>query len=239
MDSQTSLPSETDPAAQAFAELGRKVDLLEAAVTGLTAKRDAAPDYSETLGEMSVLLDRMRTAIIDFARSPAMKLTPDEMANQIAAAATKARTTDNAAIEQARARFDNSAHRIERLVGTVTAIRDQRRYLLWAVGGGALAGMLLWSFLPGVVLRALPQSWHMPENMARHIIGEPTLWEAGSRLMQAGSPEAWQGLVKAAEMRRNNRDAIAVCERKASKGRQSVRCTVRIDRLKGTIEASR
>lgn len=228
MDSRPFTTPEIDPAVQAFAELGRKVDLLEAAVTGLTAKRDAAPDYSETLGEMSALLDRMRTAINDFARSPAMKLTPDAMAAEIAVAGTKARASDHTAIERARARFDNAAQRIERLAGTITAVREQNRRLLWTAGGGLLAGMLLWSFLPGVVLRVLPTSWHMPESMAAHIIGEPSLWEAGIRLMQAGNPGGWRAVVAADEMRRDNRKVIEACERAAIKASKTVRCMIAI-----------
>src|SRR5947209_8210856 len=54
-----------------------------------------------------------------------------------------------------------------------------------------LAGCLLWSFLPGVVARTLP------EHMARHMVGEPTLWEAGTRIMRADSPEAWRAIADA------------------------------------------
>lgn len=228
MNDHPATTPDTDPAARAFTELGQKVDLLEAAVTGLIAKRDAAPDYSQTLGEITALLEKMRVAINDFARSPAIKLTPDAMAAQIAAAGTNARASDSAIIEKARGRFENAVHRVEGLVGTITAVREQHRRLLWAAGGGLLAGMLLWSFLPGVLLRALPQSWHMPENMARHIIGEPSLWEAGARLMQAGNPDAWSKVVATDELRRGNDNAIAKCERAAVKVQKSVRCTIRI-----------
>ena len=220
--------SETDPAARAFAQLGEKVDLLEAAVTGLAAKRDAAPDYSETLGKIAALLGKMRTAINDFARTPAMRLTPAAMAAEIAAAGTKARASDSVSIEKARVRFDDAVYRMEQLAGTVATIRGQRHRLLWIASGSFLAGMLLWSFLPGVVLRTLPQSWHMPENMARHIIGEPTLWEAGNRMMRAGGADSWRSTIIAVEMWRDNRDAIARCERAATKARKSVRCTVNI-----------
>jgi hypothetical protein len=230
MDDRPPTTPESDPAARAFAALGEKVDLLEAAVTGLAAKRDATPDYSETLGKIAALLEKMRVAINDFARLPAMTLTPDTMAAEIAAAGTKARAFDSAAIAQARARFDNAAHRIEKLAGTVTTVREQRRHLLWAIGGGALAGMLLWSFLPGVILRALPASWHMPEKMAAQMVGAPSVWEAGSRLMEAGSPDRWREIVAADALRRENRDAIARCERSAAKAAEPVRCTVRIGR---------
>ena len=208
----TSLPErapDADPAAQAFAQLAGKVDLLEAAIAGLAAKREATPDYSETLGEIAALLDKMRTAINTLARQPAMTFTPDAMAAQIAAAGKKARAEDSAVIQRARERIDGAAHHMERLADTIATAREQRRRLVWAAGGGALAGMLLWSILPGVALRTLPQSWHMPENMARHIIGEPTLWEAGSRLMRADSPQAWNALTDAAELLRENCQAIA------------------------------
>lgn len=88
--------------------------------------------------------------------------------------------------------------------------------------------MILWSFLPGVILRALPQSWHMPENMARRIIGEPTLWEAGSRLMQAHDTDAWQAVVDADQIQRDNREAIAKCKQKAVKATKPARCTILI-----------
>lgn len=229
------LASETDPAAQAFARLGERVDLLEAAITGLAAKREAAPDYSETLGEIAARLDRMRDAINILARRPAMQITPDVMAAQIEAAGAKSRQEDGAAIKQARERIDQAASRMECLASTVTTIREQRRRLLWAAGGGLLAGMLLWSFLPGVILRALPQGWHMRERVARHIIGEPTLWEAGTRLLRADSPRAWNTLTEVAELLRDNRETIAGCEQAARKAKRPVRCTVRVRARNGTV----
>lgn len=224
------IPSpEADPAVRAFTRLGEKVDLLEAAVTGFAARRDAIPDYSETLGTIEAQLGRMREAINLLARRPAMELTPDEMARQISAAGAKARAEDGIAIAQARERIDGAVRDMERLEGVVATAREQRRRLAWAAGGGVLAGMLLWSFLPGVILRALPQGWHMPEAMAAHIIGEPTLWEAGSRLMRADSAQSWQALIEAADLVRQNRDAIEKCKKTEGQGQKPVHCTISID----------
>lgn len=228
MENLPALAPEADPAAQAFSRLGEKVDLLEAAIAGLAAKREAAPDYSETLGEIAALLDRMRDAINTLARRPAMQLTPDAMATQIAVAGAKARAEDSAAIAQARGRIDSAASHMERLAGVVATVREQRRRLVWAAVGGLLAGMLLWSFLPGTMLRAFPQSWHMPESMAAHIIGEPTLWEAGARLMHADSPQAWAALNQAAETLRDNREAIEKCQGTAERMKKATRCAIEI-----------
>jgi hypothetical protein len=221
-------PAHINPAEAAFANLSAKVEILETLLRGLAAKREAAPDYSETLGEIAALLEKIRNAINTLARRPAMTLTPDAMAEQIAAAGKTARAEDSATITQARERIDKAAARMEYLAGKVATAREQRRHLLWAAGGGVVAGMLVWSILPGVTLRAMPQSWHMPESMAAHIIGEPTLWEAGTRLMRADSPKAWAALTNAAEMLRNNRDAIVACEKSAAKAKQSARCTIKI-----------
>lgn len=231
MENLPVLAPESDPAAQAFARLAEKVDLLEAAITGLAARREATPDYSETLGEIAARLDKIRDAINILARRPAMQITPDAMAEEIEAAGAKARAEDSATIKQARERIDKTASRMELLAGTLATVREQRRRLVWAAGGGLLAGMLLWSFLPGVILRTLPPGWHMPENMARHIIGEPTLWEAGTRLMRADSPRTWNALTNAADMLRDNRNAVEKCRESAARARKPVRCSIEIRSL--------
>ena len=91
-----------------------------------------------------------------------------------------------------------------------------------------LAGCLLWSVLPGFVARILLTSWHLPERLAARTVREPTLWEAGTRIMRADSPHAWQSIADAAELRRDNHEAIDACEQQAAKTKQPVRCTIRI-----------
>ena len=91
-----------------------------------------------------------------------------------------------------------------------------------------LAGCLLWSVLPRFVARILPTSWHLPERIAARTVREPTLWEAGTRMMRADSPEAWQAISDAADIRRDNREAIDACEQQATVAKQPVRCTIRV-----------
>ena len=220
-----------DSAADAFGRLEGEVALVRRAVQQLAAEKAEIriPDYSSTLGEMVKRLGAAEPTLETISRKPAMELTPEDMARRIDHAARRARESDEGQLRQAQDRFNNGAYELRGIVSTMRTIEEQRRHLLWAVSGGILAGCLLWSFLPGVILRAMPQSWHMPENMARHIVGEPTLWEAGTRLMQAGSPDAWSTLVAADEIRRENREAIDACARKAREGKRSVRCTIRVE----------
>lgn len=223
----TTVASDADPAAQAFARLAEKVDLLEAAIAGLAARRDTAPDYSETLGEIASLLEKMRTAINTLARRPAMEITPDAMAERITAAGAKARVEDSAAIKQAHERIDRAASRMEYLAGTVATIREHRRHLIGAAGIGSLVGMMLWSFLPGGIARATPETWHWPERMAARTL-DLEQWMAGERLLATAEPERWRTVVLANRILQENRDTIARCWDKATKMKKPLRCTVEI-----------
>ncbi|OYX65074.1 MAG: hypothetical protein B7Y88_10400 [Sphingomonadales bacterium 32-64-17] len=218
---------DADPAAQAFARLAEKVDLLEAAITGLAAKREAAPDYSDTLGEIAALLQKIRDAIQTLARRPAMQLTPDAMAEQIAVAATKARAADAATIRLAQERMEKVAGRLEYLEGTVVTARDQRRRLIRAAGIGALAGIMVWSFLPGSVARTAPTGWYWPERMAARML-DLDRWTAGERLMATAEPERWRMVLFSNAVVQENRDAIGKCRADSAKAKKAVRCTIDI-----------
>lgn len=227
MDNLPAIVPDADPATHAFAQLAEKVDLLEAAIAGLAAKRDAAPDYSETLGEIAALLEKMRTAINALARRPAMEITPDAMAERIAAAAARARAEDAATIKQMQERFNKATARMEYIQGTVATARDQRRQChKWGIGG-ALAAILLSSFLPGTIARTMPEGWHLPERMAARIL-DLDRWTAGERLLATSDPGRWRTVLFSNALVQENRDAIARCRENAAKANKAVRCAVEI-----------
>ncbi|WBO24488.1 DUF6118 family protein [Sphingomonas abietis] len=144
---------QVDPATAAFSRLESEV--------GEVHKLVAANDQSITLGQISVSLEKMRKAVEGITRQPALGLSPEAMSSRIVAPGETARKADSATIAQARDRIDRAARNMEALVGTAATIREQRRRLLWGCGGSAVAGMLLWSIVPGVVSRSMPESWHL------------------------------------------------------------------------------
>lgn len=236
MDDEQSQLSEPEPAAetaaQAFARLDGRIALMSRAVEHLAAERASIdiPDYSATLGQMNTRLAAIAEELADIAEKPAMLLTPEGLAARMDAAAEQSRRTDSATLREAREAHQEAAKIIRDLVGALREKQEQRMRLLWAACGGLFVGCLLWSFLPGVVARTLPEHWHMPERMARYMVGEPTLWEAGTRIMRADSPKAWQAIADAAEIVRDNREAIDACEQGARKAKHPVRCTITIPR---------
>ena len=212
-----------DPATRAFSRLEGEMAMMRRAVEHLATEKAEIdiPDYSKTLGEMA-------NRLVSIERQPALQMTPEDFEARMTAAAARARRDDEVLIVAAKRERGEAIRDLRAIIGTANSIYEQKRLRWWYVGGGLLAGCLLWSVLPGFVARTLPTSWHLPERIAARTVREPTLWDAGTRLMQAGNPEGWQAIVDAADMRQANRDAIDACLQRATKVKQPVRCTIRV-----------
>lgn len=219
-----------DPAAAAFSRLEGEIALMRRAVENLTTEKAniEIPDYNPTLGEMAQHLDTATKTLAAIAAKPAMEITPETMGQRMEQAARKARQSDREQIGAAENRYDDAVRELGRMVTSAKTAHDQREWLMWTGGGGVLAGCLLWAIIPGPLARALPESWHMPEKIATRAIGEPSIWEAGVRMLRAGSPEAWRAISDAAVMRDQNKKTIAACERTAAEKKRTVRCTVNV-----------
>ncbi|MBK8860866.1 MAG: hypothetical protein IPN48_08065 [Sphingomonadales bacterium] len=219
-----------DPATQAFARLEGEMALVRRAVERLAAERAdiVMPDYGATLTDMTKQFAAISESLEDIAEHPAMRLTPERLGARIEAVAVAARRAAHARIDQASKEARQAAHDMKAAITQVSTAAYQRRRLWQGIGGGALAGILLWSFLPGTIARAVPEDWHWPERMAARMVGESSRWDAGTRLMRSESLQAWNALVQAADMLRDNREAIETCQKTAANAKQPVRCTVRI-----------
>ena len=220
----------SDPAAEAFARLEGELALMRRAVQHLAAERAdiVIPDYGTTLTDMAKRLGAIARGINTIADHPAMQLTPDNLGARIEAVAESARRSDHDKIRQARADMDHATRDLRSLTAQARTAGEQRQQLFQVAGGCVLAGIFLWSFLPGTIARAMPDSWNWPERIATRMVGASSIWDAGARMMQAGDPQAWNALLHAANIQRDNREAIEACRKSAATSRQPVRCTVRI-----------
>jgi hypothetical protein len=173
-----------DDTTQAFEELRGEVSLTRRAVEGLTAARDRIPDYSTTLGEMAQALKTMRESLDRVERSPAVRLSPAAMVEELARASEAARAEDRQLLGQWRDVFAHSIGRMDGIVERGQAADRQWHRQIWCAVGGVAGGILLWSALPGMIARTLPESWHVPEWMAARTIGlDMSL--AGERMLHA------------------------------------------------------
>ncbi|MFA6125256.1 MAG: DUF6118 family protein [Sphingomonas sp.] len=142
MDQTTNRPiAQSDPAS-AFADLRGEVSLLRRAVEGLTAERQNAPDYTPTLTELSSRLARTEELLGKIAESPAMRLTPENMAVSIARASETARAGDRETLDKSGATLRASIASINGVVEHAWAADRQWKQLYWTGGGGLLMGAL-------------------------------------------------------------------------------------------------
>lgn len=247
MDNEQSLLNEPEQeprpnaAAEAFAQLSERVAAMEQRLDGRMAVMARAlehiavekqsiefPDYGPTLARMNGHLATLAGQTKTIMDAPAMQLTPESMAERMVTAADAARETDRATIKKAQD-LHRQAHTDQmRATGAIRTRQKQRWHIFYTAMGTALVVSLLWLIYPGWVASVGPQGWLWPERVARRTMGEPSLWDAGIRLMRAGNPEGWQAIVDAADMRQENRDAIGACERAAAKAEKPVRCAISI-----------
>lgn len=152
--------------AQAFEAVRHELSLLHNAVANLTAARERIPDHTAALDGIDRSLGNVRTRLAAVEQTPAVSLTPAEMAKQINLAAQTVRTEDRRMLDTARASLDRSAGQIDSVVKRGQAADQQIERQIWCAVAGMLAGILVWAVLPGAIARSLPSSWHVPEWMA-------------------------------------------------------------------------
>ncbi|EZP70182.1 hypothetical protein BV97_05506 [Novosphingobium resinovorum] len=221
-------------AAEAFEAMRGELALLRRAVEGLAAERGAIdmPDYSETFG---VLQQGVNTTGENIARiaqflkaAPALAMTPEQMAQRIAAAGSAARREDQAALAKAGEDKARVMAELRAIAGSAWTRADQKNRQLWFGLGGAAIGLVAWAILPGLVAREIaPASWQWPERMAAQTLDLPR-WEAGQRMMQSASPAAFSAIVAADRIVTANRETIEGCNKAAARTRETVRCTIRV-----------
>jgi hypothetical protein len=219
-----------DPAAAAFTRLEEEMALMRRAVQQLAAERAdiVIPDYDSTLKEMAKQLGAVGGYLKGMTAHPAMQLTPETVADRIAVAAQSARRADQDQIVQSRTEMQHATRELRAITNSVRTSADQRATLMQTAIASVIAGALLWSFLPGAVARALPDSWHLPERMAARMVDAPTVTEAGIRLIRSQDPEGWQAMQFGAQLQAQNREALSVCKAKAEKSGTPVRCSVMV-----------
>lgn len=230
MDNDDRTTEPLDPAAAAFSRLEGEIALMRRAVENLAAEKANidVPDYSATLAQMAEHMDAANDILQDIVGKPAWDMTPESVARRMDQAARSARQSDREQIAAAETRYDHAMRDLTNVVASARSASYQREYLRWAACGGVLAGCLLWAIVPGPIARSLPESWHMPEKIAMRTLRAPSVWEAGVRMLRAGSPEAWRAISDAAVMRGQNKETIAACEKNAAKRQKPVRCTINI-----------
>jgi hypothetical protein len=192
-------------AAQAFNDLSEEIRVTRREVERIADERTTQPDYGPSIEELGKRLEDLRALVARMEQHPALKLDPQRLADHINNAAMKVRAQDREELGQAIARMDAAGSRIDAITRRARSAADQDRELNHNRVAFAIAGMMLWSILPGAVARSLPVSWAVPERIAARMLGTD-MWQAGQTMMLRANPDAWRAVVKR-EQKRNGRPA--------------------------------
>ena len=149
---------ESDPATEAFARLEGEMAMVRHTVQNMARERAdiVIPDYTTTLGQMADQLERASETLGAIADKPAMKLTPETIADQIAHASEGSRRYDSDQLMKAQNFHRQATAEMHALVGRARTIEEHNRKLQHMASAGLLAGILLWAILPGAIARAMP-----------------------------------------------------------------------------------
>ena len=222
---------EVDPATEAFARLEGEMAMVRHTVQNMAKERSdiVIPDYTATLSQMADQLAQVSKTLTAIGNKPAIELTPGDIAVQIKRASLDMLRDSSDLFRQGRNDLDTATGRLAAIVGRVRTEAEQKRQTWRFAGVGLAAGILLWSILPGTFARAMPESWHWPEWMARRAVGEPTIVDAGIRLIRSQNPEAWEELMETHSTLNANREELDRCTEKARKEERSVSCSIQLD----------
>ncbi len=223
---------ESDPATEAFARLEGEMAMVRHTVQNMARERSdiVIPDYTATLGQMADQLAQVSKTLTAIGSKPAIELTPEDIAVQIKRASHDMLRDSSDLFRQGRKDFESASRQLNAIVGRVRTEADQKRQTWRFAAMGLAGGILLWAILPGTIARAMPESWQWPERMARKAVGEPTIVEAGIRLIRSQNPEAWEELANTQRIVSANREALDRCIEQAQEGEHSVSCSIQLPR---------
>ena len=214
--------------AEAFEQLRGEVSLLRDDIAALVVRVSEIPDYEPTLVRTEQKLGGIERRMEAIHKSPMFALTPEQMSKEIVSAALYARREDQRLITEAVAGIDRVARDMGNRVGVARHGDEQNRWLLWTGLGCLVLGLVFYAVLAGPLARAMPASWQWPEHMAMRVLGEPTTFDAGQHLMRAANADGWRAVVFAANLVKDNSDALGACRKSATKAKKSVRCTIEV-----------
>jgi hypothetical protein len=178
----------------AFNQLRAEVSLLRRATERLTDERDNVIDYTPTLGAIQKHIAEFVAWAKKINAQPGMQLTPEEISREIDQSAVYLRQCDHDKLDEARKHFGYRMQELRELIRQPQQAEQQDQELKYNRIAFLIAGMIVWSIVPGAIARSLPVSWGVPEWIAARMLGLSE-WDAGQRLMMTANPQQWQAIV--------------------------------------------
>lgn len=178
-----------------------------------------ATDYTETLGAIAKRLEIVGNSMAAIEQHPAIRTTPAQYNQAIAAAGEGLMHKSVRELEGAMAAAVAERRELAAMIGTMRGQWKQWEWLGWTAIGAFFLGLLI----SPMFARVLPFGW---DGQVAAFIMNGDRWNAGIQLMQAHHPEAWRDLESAAALLKPNIAALAACREAAAEAKKEQRCTI-------------
>jgi Family of unknown function (DUF6118) len=217
--------SGNDPASKEFRKLKREVGLMRIALERLADEpgKIVIPDYTDTLVEMTERVNAVANGMKALRQAPALELTPESLAKQIADAGAAARSAEKATLAAATEKLTATARDLLPYLESARTERVQNFWLAAAMALGLSLGLTMGLVLPGPIDRAMPENWHWPERAAANVL-DRDMWDAGERLQAVADHERWELRSRIERMTADSKDRTALCLSTATKARAPINC---------------
>lgn len=148
----------TDPAALAFDQLARQIAFLRVGIEHLVAAPNKIdiPDYTDTLAELREGMVGLVTHYRELTARPALAITPDQLAEQIAAAGADARRAEQLALAKATSDNATLSRELSRYLEQARTAQEQWKWVLWTAGLSFAAGLMLMGSIWAIASRSDP-----------------------------------------------------------------------------------
>jgi hypothetical protein len=222
---------QADSATRAFTDMRDKIAGLTRAVDSMAGEWKALeiPDYGETLGKMATKFETLAEELEELSSKPALELTPEALAKQIAAAGAATRKAEQESLASATATFVKLG---SEMAGFLASARTENQQNKWVLGFGGLClafGLVAATVLPGPIYRAVPESWHWPEKRAANTL-DRDMWDAGERLQAVADPKRWEVRTAIEAATVDSKKSIAACLRAITRTPKPVECGISFKR---------
>ncbi len=207
-------------AAQAFAELRAEIAIMRKAIEALPAAIEdvAAPDYAPSFGALAKGLTGVEARLAGIEAHPAIRMAPEQQARAIERAGAEITREAARALREEAEAAKRERQALGGIVGVARSQEAQKRALLWALGAGAAAGLVLFpllgAFAPG------------GSYLAALATGTADRWQAGAGLMRAADASGALSVANASRLVNANIEALQACAEAARKAGREQKCVV-------------
>lgn len=214
---------DTEPTAaeRAFDALRAEVAAMRQAMRSLpeVILKNQPADTTETLGAIAKKLEIVGSFMAVIEQHPAIRTTPAQYNQTIAAAGEGLITKSVRELDSAKIAAAAERRELVAMIGTMRGQWKQWEWLGWTGIGAFFLGLLI----SPMFARALPFGW---DGHVAAFIMNADRWDAGAALMQAQNPKAWRGLMDDFNLVKSNQAALAACHEAAAKTKKEQHCSV-------------